>query len=871
MDLDTIYSKTGKGTRALSAKAKDLPKGALKVLPLIDSKTSAGEILNKLDKFTEVDLQILLTQLESGGYIRVLQATDWEDTAPAPGSSAIVVEELSTEDFLRSTEEPDNHGLPDLQPAAEETADDARLQEAQRIYQEFAERLATETQKQSEQIKAEEAQRKARDEANRIAAEQKREAEKQAQQAAESAAALEAERAARAEEARHAEIARLLFETEQAARVEQERIVREKAEREAKLAEESRRRIEAEAKLAAERLALLEAKRQAREEKEARKQAEAERKAFEAAEKKARKEEEERLKAAAKEQARIEKATRDAEEKHAREEAERKLREEAEVRRQAEDERKAREEAEHQARLQEAARLKAEADARAESEKQARLAEEAREREEAERLAAIQRAAEQKAAQEREAQQEAARIARELEAEQRKAVAEEARRQAKEEAQREAEERALRKQEQKQQAQAERLAKKLATREAARASRQPGRFASAIKTAVLALPLTLIALVAALHFINLAPFGGAIARTASESLGEPVRFATLHAALLPQPELRMGEVRIGENEAVQIASVRAEFALSTLFDDIRRINRLTLEDAAIAMNDMDRMQRWFTAANTSRHVTIARVDGKNIAFHVPGLTLPPLNANVELANDGSIVNTQLESVERTLSIALTPQEQSWKFTLDAHAWQPPLPTRLKFDELHAEGVVRGNKAHASIVEGSIYAGKFKGESMVAWNAQPQITGHVTVENIRVEQALATGKNPAIDGSMSGDIAFTSVAPNASALPESAVITARFAIAEGMLYGIDLSSSMLPANRERTTRFDRLTGNVQSTGDISRFRQLVLKSSQLDARGEVEIRENGEIDGKVTAELLIPSRRMQANFGLGGTVGDVRIR
>ena len=78
MDLTTkIYSKTGKGTRAVSTKPKGLPSGALKVLPLIDSKTNAAAILAKLDKFSETDLLLILARLERDGYIRVIQEENW--------------------------------------------------------------------------------------------------------------------------------------------------------------------------------------------------------------------------------------------------------------------------------------------------------------------------------------------------------------------------------------------------------------------------------------------------------------------------------------------------------------------------------------------------------------------------------------------------------------------------------------------------------------------------------------------------------------------------------------------------------------------------------------------------------------------------
>lgn len=908
MDLSKIYSKTGKGTRALSAKSKELPKNALKVLPLIDSKTSVRGILDKLGKFGETDLHILLTQLESGGYIRALQDDTWDtDNGQSANPSSMVVEEVSHEDFFRIDDAP-SPATPAEATPAEPEAGEAALQQAQRVYHEFAERLAKETQKQAEQeaqIKAVEAEQKAREEAQRKVAEERARVE------AEAAAAREAERLVKAEEARQAELAKILFEAEHAARLEAERVAREKAERAARLAEEARLRIEAEAREAAEKLALEEAKRKLREEEEARKQAEAERKAREAAEKQARKEEEARLKAEAKEKARLEKAAKEQAERLAREQAklrareeeearnkaeadekaqrekaaqeetERQAREQArqraleeeELRRKAEAERIAREEAERDARRAEEARQKAEADARTEAERQARLAAEAQAKAEAAQRALEEKEAARKAEAERRAQQEAALQARKAEEAQRKLEAAEAKRQAKEEARREAEALAQIKLEQKEQARAERVARKIATTRQRKRTSEAGRGLARLARAILLyLPVALVLLIVALHYVNLAPFAAPVARAASASLGEPVRFDELHASLLPQPELRLNDVQVGQDDVLQFGMVRIEFALATLFEPTRRVDRLEIENASLPAAELERMQRWLRTSSTARQVEISSIAFKNIAFVAPDLKLPAIMGNIELAPDGSFGAAHLETQEGNLSLKLQPANESWKFSMDARAWQPPVRTALKFDEFRAEGVLQGQTAKLETMAGSIYAGTFKGSSMIAWKDRPRITGRFIAENMRLEQVVAEdGSTLGIEGALSADVTFSNASENVQGLAESPVANARFTVADGKILGIDLSSSMLPANRERSTRFDKLTGTLQSDAAMLHFRQLVLESPQLRARGQADVSRAHEVNGKVTAELLIPSRRMQASFGLGGKVGDMWIK
>jgi hypothetical protein len=863
MDLGKIYSKTGKGTRALSTKARDLPKGALKVLPLIDSKNSVRDLLAKLGKFSETDLHILLTQLESGGYIRSLQDGNWDvDSGQSASASSIIVEEVSHEDFLRD----DHTAPPPPSPEPPPQTDDAALIEAQRVYQDFAERLARETQKQAEQetqLKALEAERKVREETERKAAEERARAE------AEAAAAREAERLAKAEEARQTELAKILFEAEHAARLEAERVAREKAERAARLAEEARLRIETEAREAAEKLALQEAKRKLREEEEARKQAEVERKARKDAEEKARKDEEARLKAEAREKARQGKAAREAAESLAKQRA----REEEEALRKAEAERLAQEALERQTRQAEEARLRAEAEAKAEAERQARLAAEAQARAEAKKREQEMREAEQRAAAIRKAEQEAALETRKAEEAQRKARAAETKRKAKEDARREAERRAQIKQELKQRAYAERVAKKIAAARKRKQARETGDMLGKVAKAVLVyFPLTLILIVVALHYVNLAPFAEPVVRTASASLGEPVRFRSLHASLLPQPELRLADVQVGQTDALQFDKVRVQFAPATLFNPTRRVERLEVENATLNLADLQRVQRWFLSSSQTRHVEIANVSFRNIALALPDLKLPAFSGTAALAPEGRFDSAKLTTQEGNLSLNLQAAGDAWKFSLDAHAWKPPLRTHLKFDQLRAEGVLRDQTANLESVQGSIYAGTFTGSSMIAWKDRPRITGHFTTENIRIEQATAAGGNlPGLEGALAADISFSSVNEDVQDLPESVVANATFTVTNGRVLGIDLASSVLPGNRDRSTKFERLTGTMQSDTEAAHFRQVLLESSQLRARGQLDVSNNREIEGRATTELLIPSRRMQASFGLSGKVGDMWIK
>ena len=445
MDLSVVYAKTPKGVRLRKSLFGGLPAHLMKIMALIDGKTSTQNILNQLDGFSEQKFIAAISQIENEGYIKIVevikQEDDWElDTFFSP----MVVEEVYNVEEIDGTAELETYlELEQIakKKEAERREDElkAREVEAQIRAKEIAKAEAKIHQKDAE----EEASRAQQAEIER----QKAEAEtrKQAEMKAKAQAKVDVQEKARLEAehlAREAELARIRAEAEAAqakaklenerqerlaaeARAQAEKVVLETAEKERAIAEakeNAKRAAEEDARLAAARIA--EKKAQAREQAEhaARQKAEHAAQALvERIREKERQRREETRKMKEAEEVRMqvalalqakaqaEEADRLAGEKKAQEQ-------QATAEALAKAEEAARLEAEHQAKLAEEARLQAELAAKQEAERLQRIAE----AEEVARVAA-----------EEQAHLEAARIAQ---------AAEEARLQAELEAQAQAEE-----------------------------------------------------------------------------------------------------------------------------------------------------------------------------------------------------------------------------------------------------------------------------------------------------------------------------------------------------------------------------------------------------------------------------------------------
>jgi len=829
MDLNTVFSKTAKASRAPLPWVGGLSPQFKQVLSLVDGKQSVEEILRQSGKLVKSELQKILLKLEDDGYIQRTSnkaaEPEWLNDVGSYSINAnnnynIAVEEIDAAELNFDDSGFSAESTAEIKPAAEKN----EPSEAEAA-------VAPDVERRAQEVRAIKA---------------KREAERKLQAEAAEKARLEA-----------AEQAKRIAEAGAKARQEVERVEREKTEAAAKLKAEA----EHKAKIAAEEQARFEA----------------ERKAQEAAAEKARLEVEriEREKAEA-----IAKAKAEAEEQ-ARLEAERKAQAEAAEKARLEAERIAREEAEEQARL-EAERIereKAEAIARDKAEEYARLQAEIelKARAEAEELARI--AAERKAQAEAAEQElrEAERLAREEE---------KARREAEEAAQAEA--RKAAREEAKRLAKEEKEAKaklKAAEKARAREMRGPGiltklhvKSLKSLKPLLIFAPVAVIVMVGLLHVVNLTILIDPVEKLATESIGEPVNVQEVHASLFPQPRLILTGVTVGGTEDVRIGAVNIVSDVSMLFKDAKVLKLLEISTVTLAPADFGRQAQWVNAVAKSDKLKVEHITLKKISFRFSALELEPFDGKVELAPSGELSNVELVNAGRNLTLMLTPQNGSCVVTVTASNWQLPLLTQLEFDELTAKGVISQSQASFNQIEAKAFGGTIKAQGAIDWAGDLSASGNFELNKIRLPRLLAAfSSKVSMDGSLNATGSFASRAGQAVDLVDAGEVNANFEVAGGKLNGLALSHAVMagpaskPVQGTDFTRFDTLTGNLQFKGGQYHYRQLELRTEQLRARGQIDIEPSHIVSGKLSAEVISGSRRRQAGFNVSGEVADVKLQ
>src|SRR6266478_4344309 len=180
MDHKTIYSKTGKGVLEIKNKAGKLAKDLLKVLTLIDGKSSVADLIAK-SGLSDAELDRSLSQLSAGGYIK-----EFSNTSGSASRSSLESSYVDDLDFTTSLATGKN-------PYQSAQTEFRQRESADRVK---AEQDAKKKREEEERLKKEQALRQARDEAARLA---KVEAERKVKEAAALKLREEGERKAKLE------------------------------------------------------------------------------------------------------------------------------------------------------------------------------------------------------------------------------------------------------------------------------------------------------------------------------------------------------------------------------------------------------------------------------------------------------------------------------------------------------------------------------------------------------------------------------------------------------------------------------------------------------------------------------------------------
>ena len=174
----------------------------------------------------------------------------------------------------------------------------------------------------------------------------------------------------------------------------------------------------------------------------------------------------------------------------------------------------------------------------------------------------------------------------------------------------------------------------------------------------------------------------------------------------------------------------------------------------------------------------------------------------------------------------------------------------------------------------MFGGNISGNALLDWSNGWHTMGNFMLTNANAPQLLkAFASKASVEGKVNVTGEFTCESTEAAKLTATPTITASILLKNGKINGVDLAHAVIfnqnASLAGEATNFDKLTTNLQVKAGQYHYKQILLDTKQFHANGNIDITQNQAISGSVNAVLVAQSRRLQASFGLAGTLSDVK--
>ena len=250
-------------------------------------------------------------------------------------------------------------------------------------------------------------------------------------------------------------------------------------------------------------------------------------------------------------------------------------------------------------------------------------------------------------------------------------------------------------------------------------------------------------------------------------------------------------------------------------------------------------------------LSVGRVRLKGVQLDVKAIDLPRFDADITLARNGALQKASL--TDGKVTVALVPREKAIDMTLEGRGWRLPILPGIEFDDLTIAAVLGNDEATITRFEGNLGAGKLTGDGKITWVSGLRMQGSFGLRNADLAQVLgAFTRQFEATGTLSANGKFVMQGDTVATLIGSTRTEASFNVEKGSLGNVDLVRAIQSPSRDGVrggkTLFTVLAGSIRAADKQYSYRQLNLNSGQMNASGNIDVAPDGELSGRITAEI-----------------------
>jgi hypothetical protein len=407
-------------------------------------------------------------------------------------------------------------------------------------------------------------------------------------------------------------------------------------------------------------------------------------------------------------------------------------------------------------------------------------------------------------------------------------------------------------------------------KELARASRRK-RLRWTLVLMLIGIPAAAVVL---LQFVPLNRYRTRAETALSIRVGEPVKVGTVRYVLLPTPRVVLEKLTLARRTGITAERLEAPALPWRALNGMMRVELAKLSGIELDGPALAGIADW-AGARPGAAIEVDRLRLERARLTLPQTELAPFDGDIEFDTDGSVKEAVLTNPKAVVELTALPK--GVRVLVTARDWRIPYGPPVEFSELTIRGHIDGRTRGIAEFTGKAAGGVVDGVVNADWASDVVVDGRFRVENARIHDlAPAFTSSFAPRGILQASGRYDMKAPTLPALRASSRVDATFSLARGELTNIDLVRALQSPRtgtlRGGRTPFDKLTGAVQSARSQYTYRDLKLVSGPLNASGSVSVTPNGDLSGRVNAELASKGGVVARSvLTLGGTIQDPRLR
>lgn len=369
------------------------------------------------------------------------------------------------------------------------------------------------------------------------------------------------------------------------------------------------------------------------------------------------------------------------------------------------------------------------------------------------------------------------------------------------------------------------------------------------------------ALLLVLVMLPFIPISGRIATmegALTARFGEPVRIGAVYLGVLPRPHLRLEDLAVGNARQVHVRNLKASGGMGVLGGDLAAIGAIDIESPTLSEEGL----AWLLFGKPGQAAgTVAQVQARGVKLESKMIALEPFDATLHLDENGGWKSMNIVSADKGMTAQLTFLGNGARVVMSARRFAMPVGPALLFEDFSARVDLFPTGAQLHEFKGFAYGGWLSGNGKLARGAEWIFSGTLDARRIDVSKMSRAFEN----AWLAGNASFLMRAPTLAGLGASLYLDGTYAVANGILHGIDLGKVLQGGStRGGLTDFTDMRGSVVYENGVTRLQRISFAQSKLSAGGNADIGTDGKLQGRLVAEIKLPSETRRAFIGLSGS-------